>query len=173
MPAARAAWSAVLDHCAGHRIDAHPLGGVQEQVGGGLAVGDLGGAENPAREAFVQPGAAQGVPHLVVRPAGGHADRKGDHVESLRQTLDGQELGVHGFAMKFFEPLRPDRGRLLIRASGDLLANVGVRAPDEPGDDILLGERPAQCGAESDLNAYGDAFAVDQHSVTIEYHQFN
>ena len=38
------------------RVEAHPRGGVQEQVGRRLAGRDLGGAEDPSLEALPQPG---------------------------------------------------------------------------------------------------------------------
>lgn len=56
---------------------------------------------------------------------------------------------------------------------GDLGAYGGIRAPDEPLDDLILGERPAQLLAEGDLNARGDALAVDQSTVAVEYDELN
>jgi hypothetical protein len=102
---------AVLDHHTGRGIDAHLPGSVQEQVRCGLATGDLGGAVDAACEAFVEAGAAQGVPHLVMGAAGGHAHRQGERVECFRQALDGGEPGIHGLTVELLEPVRPDRGR--------------------------------------------------------------
>ena len=51
----------VLDHRA--RVlgsCAHPLGGVEEQVGGGLVRGDVRRAEDAPVEAFEQAGSARG-----------------------------------------------------------------------------------------------------------------
>jgi len=39
--------------------------------------------------------------------------------------------------------------------------------------DLSLGEPPAQLLAEGDLDTCGDAFTVDQHTVAVEYDEFN
>lgn len=124
-------------------------------------------------EAFVEAGAAQGVAHLVVGAAGGDAGGQGDRVERLGQPLDGGQGGVHGLAVELLEPVRPRRGRLLAQPVGDQPADRGVRTPDEPLDDLGLGERPSQLRAEGDLDTGGDPLTVDQHPVAVEYHELN
>jgi hypothetical protein len=76
-------------------------------------------------------------------------------------------------AVQLLEPLRPGRGRILAEPSRDLVADGRVRAPDEAGHDLVLGQRPAQLGSEGDLHACGDALAVDQYAVTVEYDEFD
>ncbi|MEU6812970.1 hypothetical protein ABZ920_29120 [Streptomyces sp. NPDC046831] len=48
-----------------------------------------------------------------------------------------------------------------------------MRAADEPVDDLVLDEWPAQFRAEGDLDAGGDALAVDQHAVAVECDELN
>src|SRR4029453_4723882 len=84
---------AVLDHGAAGRLAPPPGGGGRggagrvgpaggggggERVGGGLAVGDLVAAEDPALEPVVEAGVAEGEAELVVAAAGGDPGRGGD-----------------------------------------------------------------------------------------------
>jgi hypothetical protein len=65
--------AAVLDHRATRCVGGERGSGVEEQVGGGLAVADVVGAEDAAVEALEQPGQAERVPQLVVAAARGDA----------------------------------------------------------------------------------------------------
>jgi hydroxymethylglutaryl-CoA reductase len=60
---------------------------VEEQVGGGLAVGDLVAAEDAALEPLVEAGVAEGEAELVVAAAGGDAGRGRDLVERLLDAV--------------------------------------------------------------------------------------
>src|SRR5262249_33859251 len=59
---------AVLDDDAPGGLYAHAPRRVQEQIRGRLAAGDLADAEDPAREALVEPGEPQSEANLLVRP---------------------------------------------------------------------------------------------------------
>lgn len=43
----------------------------------------------------------------------------------------------------------------------------------QPVHDLVPGQRPPQLGSEGDVDACGDALAVDQHAIAVEYDDFN
>ncbi len=84
--------AAVLDHRAAGRVGAESGRRMEEEVRGRLAVLDVLGAEDAAREAVEQAGEAQGVAQPLVRAAGGDACGCGDRVERLDHAVHGLEL---------------------------------------------------------------------------------
>ena len=162
---------AVFNHDAAGGPGAHPVGSVQEQVGGRLAPGDLGGAEDTPGEVLVQSGTAQGVAHLVVAAAGGHADRKADPGEGIGDAVHGPQPGVYCLGVQAGEAAL-DLGRELGAEPGlDQLVDGGSGAPDETLGHLLLGNGPAELAEHPRVGAHGDRLAVHQDPVAVEDHQ--
>ena len=67
--------AAVLDDHAPRRARRHPPRSVEEQIGGGLAVRDFLGAEDPSREPVIQAGQTECVAQVVVGAARRDAGR--------------------------------------------------------------------------------------------------
>src|SRR5439155_4377953 len=99
--------SAVLQDRAVTGRDAHPSGGVQEQVGRRLAVGDLGGAEHAPREPLVEASQLE----LEAKPLGWAARRDAhggiDRGERLADAVNRLELGLEGPAQPLVTALLP------------------------------------------------------------------
>src|SRR4051794_3208313 len=91
---------AVLDDDAGRWVDAHLLGGVQEQVRSWFAVSDLAGAEDAVFEVGVDPRVSQSVAHRSVAAAGGDAAGKGEVLENVEDAVHRGEFGIDGCAVE-------------------------------------------------------------------------
>ena len=64
---------------------------------------------------------------------------------------------------------RPSRARG--RAALHLGLHVRGRPPDEPVDDLLLGQRPAELAEDLGLDADREPLAVDEDAVAVEDHE--
>src|SRR5262249_62092717 len=98
---------AVLDDRAAGGRDAQALRRVQEQIRGWLAAGDLADAEDPAGEAFVEPGEPESVANLLVCAARRDARRNRDGVERLDDPRHRRRAGGGGPAGEGAEQLLP------------------------------------------------------------------
>jgi hypothetical protein len=72
----------------------HASGRVQKQIGSRLAAGDVADAEDPAREALVEPREPEGEADLLVCPARRDAGRDRDCIERLDDAGNRLELGL-------------------------------------------------------------------------------
>ena len=164
---------AVLDHRAPPGLHAHRAGGVQEEVGCGLAARDVGGAEDVRPEVVAQRSDLQAVPDAVVTAVRGDADGRGEAVQSLRDAVDSGQFGREGRLVQMLVLLLP----VLLQAPSEPFfhsgrVDLGGRA-DEPLDDLGLGERAPQVGHDHRVHFDAYSLAVHQHAVTVEDHQFN
>src|SRR4029453_16058990 len=148
----------------------HPGGRVEEQVGGGLAVGDLVAAEDAALEAPVEAGVAQGEAELVVAAAGGDTGRCGglDLVEGVQDAVHRDQLGGVGLPVPPVELVLPVARQPVPELGLDRLVHVLGGPAHQALDDGGLAQRPAELGQELRLDPDGEALAVDQYAVAVE-----
>src|SRR5207244_12086892 len=124
---------------------------VDKQIGGRLAASDLAGAEDPAREAVVEPGESKRKANLLVGPARRDTRRYGDRVECLDDAGHRLELGGESVAIQMLERLFPARAERTAQVSLDLGGHLRVAPAHESLDDLRLGHRPAQPGEPGDV----------------------
>lgn len=158
---------AVLDHEAAGGLRAHLGRGVEEEVGGGLAAGDLRGGEEAPHQGHEPRG-----PEARARPLrrGGGGDAEGDRAgpQHLGRAGGGAELG--GEAAQEAGAVLPleARGEGAAPALADGPRHGGEAAAEEVGGDVGLVEDDARLGREPDQDLGRDGLAVDEHAVAVE-----
>src|SRR5438093_3852904 len=147
------------------------LAACRKRSGGRLAVRHLARAEDPAREAVVEPGEPQRVANLLVSSARRDTRRDRDGVERLENPGYRRELGGEGLSIQMSEWLFPARRKRPTQVRLDLSGHFLVALTHESLDHFRLGHRPAELGEHGDVDQHGDALGVHQYAVAIEDHE--
>ena len=159
---------AVLDDQAGGGSVAEGRGGVQEEVGGGLAVGDHGRGEGAALEARPEAGDGERELDALGLRGGGDAVGAGQRVEGGGDVRDRLELGAEGGVEGAAHGVEGGVGEGDAVVAGDDLAGGGERAAEEEGVGLGGGQRDAGGGEGGEQQAQRDRLAVDEHAVAVE-----
>ena len=116
---------------------AHPAGGVDEHVGGGLAVGHERRADQVGVEQAVEADGLQAEPELVRVAARRHAERDPEPPEGLGDPRHGAELGRVGLGDQRLDlgEVLGGTGRPQSRSISAIISRLG--AAGEPADHLL------------------------------------
>ena len=158
------------------RLDPHRGGGVQEQVGGGLAVRDLGGAEDPARRTGRRARSGRGcaasvswVPLEATQVRTRCASRPSSSA-STPSTAVSSRVERRRAARRWCARRTPARRRSepAPRRRASWRPRTG---PSSGATTSAGGDRPAELGQHPGLDPDGEPLGVDEDAVAVEDHQ--
>ena len=162
---------AVLNHDAAGRDAANLGGGIQEEIGLGLAPLNLAGAEDTAIEEVPQASLAQRATHLGVGSAGSHAGLEAfssNDFDRLGNPWHRLELLVEDAAVLRIPRLLPPCRHRSSEVRLDVGEHVGGALTEVPLDHLGPGDRPPERADRLDVDGNGQSFTVNQDSVAVE-----
>ena len=166
------AGDAVLDDGRRRRLEAHPLGRVEEEVRRWLSARDVVDAEDRlVAKAVEQPAGVQPAPDALVVAAGGDAARQVrgvDRVQCIRDPGDRLEALVERREQPLAVPRAQVGPRRAAKARLDRREPVRPRATLEVAVDVVLRGRQAQVAQQLGEDRARERLAVDQHAVAVE-----
>ena len=167
------AGGAVLDDEAVLRLHPHRRGGMQEQVGVGLAAGDHAGRKDRRPETVDQAGDLEAEPDALGLAGGGDAEGNGQRIERF-----GHPGGGPQFPPEHLVELDP---HALQRLGGEAQPVLGIELGSDRGK--AAAEEIAEAGGWIDPDAFGrqraeqdphgQRLAVDEHAIAIEDDQLD
>ncbi len=169
--AALNAGDTVLDDDAAVRLRAHRLGGVEEEVGRRLAIGDHAGAEHVLPQAIVQLGDHQRAMDAVRAAAGGDAAADVEAVDCLMDPGDRAQLALQGAELAGVQCVEEVVRQGAAHIPLNDLDHGGIAQAQEPFLDASrvygIPGLPERLGGATAT----DLLAVDQHTVAVKEHK--